>query len=111
MTMTATATTTGTFYDALATFLSTTQARLDAEYAANYEHVKAPTLSAEFGRKNVRIVASGPGSRYVYCFVRIADGAVMKADGWKRPAKHARGSIYVGAGQDAITTYGAKYLR
>lgn len=105
-------TTTTQFADALTTFLATTQARLNAEYAAQYETVKAPTLSAEPGLKNVRIVASdGSTSRHVFCFVRIADGAVLKAAGWKAPAKHARGSIYVNAGQDAVGTYGANYLR
>jgi hypothetical protein len=97
---------------ALQAFLETTQARLNAEYARTFEHVKAPTLSVEKGRVNVRIVASdSPGSsRSVFCFIRIADGAVLKAEGWKKPAKHVRGSIYVNAGQDAINTYGANYI-
>lgn len=101
------------FNEALIAFINTTQAKLDAEYAAKYSHVTAPQLTAEGGAKNVRIVSNqttGAG-RSVFCFVRIADGAILKAAGWKAPAKHARGSIYVNAGQDAIGMYGANYMR
>ena len=99
------------FNSALKTFVETTQARLVADYARQYSNVTAPTLTVERGIKNVRIVSASLNSRSVFCFVRIADGAVLKADGWKKPAKHARGSIYVNHGQDAVTTYGANYLR
>jgi hypothetical protein len=89
------------FNEALVAFLNTTQARLDAEYARNYGgYPAAPQLTVDPGVKNVRVVASGPAQRSVFCFIRIADGAVLKADGWKKPAKHARGSIHVNAGQD-----------
>ena len=104
--------TTPDFATALDAFIRTTQQMLHDEYTRQYSRVFAPTLIAERGSKNVRIVAERrPGDRYVFCFVRIADGAVLKAAGWKAPAKHARGSIYVNAGQDAVTAYGAKYLR
>jgi len=111
MTTTLTAT---EFQIALDTFLATTQARLDAEYAKNYGgYPAAPVLSADPGVKNVRIVATQRDTwgRSVFCFIRKADGAVLKAAGWKAPAKHVRGSILVNAGQDAITTYGAVYMR
>jgi len=98
------------FNAALQTFVDTTQARLNAEYAENFKWVTPPVLSVERGRVNVRIVSSTVGSRSVFCFIRIADGAVLKAEGWKKPAKHARGSIYVNAGQDAIGTYGANSI-
>lgn len=99
------------FNEALITFVNTTQARLDAHYTREYTHVQAPQLTADPGSKNVRIVATGPGQRSVFCFVRIADGAILKAAGWKAPAKHVRGSIFVNAGQDAVGHYGAHYLR
>ena len=100
------------FNEALITFVNTTQARLDADYAALYGGFPAaPALTVDPGAVNVRIVKTSPASRSVYCFVRISDGAILKADGWKRPAKHARGSIFVNAGQDAVSTYGANRLR
>lgn len=97
------------FNVALEAFIAATQAKVNK----NHEDYPgyAPTLTAEPGRKNVRIVATGTGSRYVFCFVRIEDGAILKAAGWKAPAKHSRGSIYVNAGQDAVGVYGANYLR
>jgi hypothetical protein len=101
------------FNAALDAFVKATQQALIDHYERNYTRVWAPRLTVERGLKNVRIVANdnSGSSRSVFCFVRIADGAILKAAGWKAPAKHARGSIYVNAGQDAVGIYGANYLR
>lgn len=97
------------FNKALDVFVAATQARLNDDYARNSPTLGVPDLTAERGSKYVRIVKSGGGSRSVFCFVRIADGAVLKAASWKAPAKGERGSIYVKAGQDAVNSYGAHY--
>lgn len=71
------------------------------------------TLSTEFGRRYVRVVKSDDyGSRSAYCFVDTQTGNVLKADGWKRPTKHARGNIYgEDGGLGGVTPYGAAYIR
>jgi hypothetical protein len=97
------------FNAALEAFVNAVQVRSDVRYAQT-PRLEAPKFSVMPGSKNVRVVSSQPGSRYVFCFVRIADGAVLKADGWKAPAKHARGSIFVNNGQDAVSDYGANYI-
>jgi len=65
------------------------------------------------GSKNVKIIRqeiNGP-STSVYCFIRKSDGAVLKAAGWKAPAKHARGTIYADdTSKYGVTAYGAQYL-
>ena len=55
------------------------------------------SYSAEFGRVNARIVMAPiyngvphEMSRSVYCFVRLADGAILKSASWKAPAKGVR---------------------
>ena len=48
------------------------------------------SFSYEVGRKYVRIVVNAHGQRSVYCFIRLEDGAILKADSWKRPAKGVR---------------------
>lgn len=60
------------------------------------------------GKKYLRI----NGGRSVYCFIEIATGNVLKAEGWKKPAKGIRGSIYANdfAGY-GVTEYGARYAR
>lgn len=46
------------------------------------------------GRKVVRIVMHTPGdSRSVHAFVDLATGDLLKAAGWKAPAKGPRGNI------------------
>jgi hypothetical protein len=50
---------------------------------------------AEYGQKNVRIVIRERDSGgYVYCFVELATGDILKAAGFKAPAKGKRGSIW-----------------
>lgn len=50
--------------------------------------------------------------RSVHCFVEKSTGNVLKADGWTKPAKHARGNIYdQNNGLDSMGPYGAAYLR
>jgi len=54
-------------------------------------------FAAMKGKKNVRItrqnVYNGQAderSKSAYCFIRLEDGAVLKCDGWKGPAKGVR---------------------
>lgn len=76
-------TTTQDFETAFAAFLVAAQAKCTADYVAfsgkaSAEHVAnyTPRLSAERGRRYIRT------------------GAVLKCDGWKSPAKGARGNVY-----------------
>ena len=83
-----------------------------AHYAKNYPEFAAdycPPLVFERGAKNARIIGTIAGQRSVFCFVRLEDGAILKAAGWRAPAKHARGNIANGAAD--VGPYGPAYLR
>lgn len=69
----------------------------------------ARPLTFERGTKFARIVKCDGEQKSVFCFVRLEDGAILKAAGWKTPAKHARGNIANGAVDVGIN--GAAYLR
>ncbi len=76
----------------------------------------------ERGAKNARIVRrekwgdKEPTNGSVHCFVRLEDGFILKAAGYKAPAKNGvRGSIFtedcdIGEGR-AVNQYGCAYLR
>lgn len=65
-------------------------------------------FTTQRGKKNIRIIGDGS----VFCFIRIEDGAVLKAASWKAPAKHARGTIFTtDSTQYGVGKYGANYLR
>lgn len=66
-------------------------------------------LSFSRGPKYARIVREDGKQKAVYCFVRLDDGAIMKADGWSKPAKSVRGNIANGAADMEI--HGARYAR
>lgn len=90
------------------TFVSQVQEKVSALHAksgCNWE-VK---IEVEFGKKYARIIKSDFGSRSAYCFVDMATGDILKAAGWKAPAKGIRGNIRNGAAD--VTQYGAVYLR
>lgn len=59
-----------------------------------YSH-NPPTFSAQPGSKNIKVVENRPeGGASVYCFIDKATGDILKAAGWKAPAKGVRGSIW-----------------
>jgi hypothetical protein len=69
-------------------------------------------LDTMLGHRYVRVVRTDYGSRSVHCFVDRTNGDVLKADGWKRPAKHARGNIFdQHNGLGSMGPYGPAYLR
>jgi hypothetical protein len=98
---------------ALADFTDALQTRLTAHFANFYPNIEPPVVSVEVGSKNVKVITTQPGpSRSVFCFIRRADGAILKAAGWKGPAKHARGSIYTDDhGMSAVSESGAHYIK
>ena len=105
------------FNTALNLFVTAAQAIVDKHYNDNYPRQGAK-LSTTKGRRYVRVVKTGMfdgeevKGQSVYCFVDTTNGDVLKAAGWKSPAKHARGNIYEdGNGALGVTAYGATYLR
>lgn len=84
------------FEKAFAAFLEAAQARANADYAAFQNGCigNPPKLEPEPGKRYIRVIATSPGQRHAWAFVDTTNGDVLKPDGWKRPAKGARGNIY-----------------
>lgn len=53
-------------------------------------------LDYEVGKKYIRIMAvnKSHGGRSAFGFINKENGDVLKADGWKKPAKGIRGNIF-----------------
>jgi hypothetical protein len=75
-------------------------------------------VTLEAGPKFVRVVRQEKrldtgeiNHRSVYCFVQKDNGDILKAAGWKAPAKTARGSIYNAEQLKGCGPYGVAYLR
>jgi hypothetical protein len=99
----------------LANFLAGAKS-MRAEYLAKISpNLAYPdlTFTAEEGPKFIRIVvADYPGQRSAFCFLNKATGDILKSDGWKAPAKGARGNINTPTfGVEYLTPYGAQYRR
>ena len=101
-------------------FVAFVQAQTNAYTAANYSNLTPDNISAPapWGAKYIRIVRAnapdnnGEGQRSVHCFIDRSNGDILKAAGWKAPAKHARGNIFADDyGMSCMDPYGPRYLR
>lgn len=94
-------------------FLIGLNALIADHFKTSYKNLSAPVVSADPGHRYIRVVredTDGP-SRSVHCFIDKTNGDVLKAAGWKAPAKVARGNIFnPDCGLGAVTVWGAKYL-
>ena len=83
---------------------------------ARFSNLPAEHITVHPGRvywKLVKERVDGGGQRFVYCFVRKADGAILKSATWSAPAlNHARGYVTESDyGMHCAGPYGVQYLR
>ena len=77
-------------------------------------------LNLDKGRKFVKVVEGSLGQRRVWGFVSLVDGThkglplkrgdILKAAGWRGPAKHSRGSIFDSEFHKSFSWTGPNYL-
>lgn len=103
-------TTTSPTQVALDAFVSKAQAMIDEYMEKHFALNTKKTLSVEPGRRYARIVVTDT-QRSVYCFVDMLNGDILKAESWRKPAKHARGNIFDADPIQNMGPYGANYLR
>ena len=102
------------FDTALSDFMTYITEAKEAERVERFSNLDPTLYSAKAGQKNVKIIVQDHNGtdQSVFCFIRKADGAVLKAAGWKAPAKGARGTIYTDNPKEyGVSTYGANYIR
>lgn len=101
-------------------WLAYCQGMINKHYADNLPNLTPPTLSVTKNPRWWRVVSrdntndghplATHGS--VYCFIDPATGDVLKADGWRTPAKTPRGNLFDDSnGTARMTVYGAAYNR
>lgn len=68
-----------------------------------------PYLNYMDGKKFVRVTKEGIQTS-AFCFIDKTNGDVLKAAGWKAPARGARGNLFDSkGGLGRITPYGTEY--
>jgi len=96
----------------LARWLAGAQAKIEANNKAHFPTLEVPKLTLERGRRYIRVVRNESHSRSVFAFIDATNGDVLKAEGWKKPALHARGNIGDPShGLGRVGPYGPEYLR
>lgn len=102
------------FDERLTSFVLGCEVKVRTYTAEQFPNIDPHTISitTERGKRYVRVVRVDSGGRSAHCFVDTTNGNVLKAAGWKAPAKHARGNIFnADNGLDCMTPYGTAYLR
>ena len=102
-----------TFDEALASFVVKVNEMVQEHYRTEGHTLPPPTIAIDpRGKKYIRITEGDAGGpRSVWCFVERANGDILKAEGWKRPAKHARGNIYDANPLAGVGVYGPLSFR
>ena len=97
----------------LLAFQAAAQGVVNDYFAKYFPKNTVPQIGFTDGPKYTRYFKEdGPNNRSAYCFVEKSTGNILKADGWKRPAKGARGNIHTAQhGAEFINWHGAAYLR
>ena len=64
--------------------------------ARHYPNVAPDNIYSKMGKRYAKVIRRAPhyNGSSVHCFVDMTNGDVLKAAGWKAPAKHARGNIF-----------------
>jgi hypothetical protein len=94
------------------TFLETCRSIAHKPYESGEYVGERPTFKAMIGAKYARIVRCLRNGESAHCFIDLDTGDVLKADGWKRPAKKPRGNLFDDdGGAYGLTEHGARYLR
>lgn len=92
-------------------FVEGCQALITENFEKNFKLLDIPTLEVNNGRRYFRI-EQVDSQRSVFAFIDRTNGDVLKAAGWKAPAKHARGNIFDDfGGLKTVTAYGPAYLK
>lgn len=101
------------FQEAFETYVKVVQEVYDTYFRNSFPGMKPPVVEVEpKGRRYKKVVTDDGNQRWVHSFVEIETGYIFKPASWKAPAKHARGSIFVNEGRDALTPQGSvHYLR
>lgn len=96
----------------LADFADMLQTWLQTNFAAAKNVGPAPTIEVQTGSRYARLVIRHhPGSGSAYGFVDLTNGDLLKAAGWKAPAKGKRGNIFAAMPLNGCTPYGMAYFR
>lgn len=98
---------------AFASFLAGVKRISDTYMAMTFPTLAKPNFRFDDGLRYIRVVRFEGGiTSSVHCFIDKTNGDVLKAESWKRPARHARGNIFnPDNGLVCMGPYGASYLR
>lgn len=82
-------------------------AMFERHRAERFPNLDPEPVTVKRGRRYTRIFHGSS----VYCFIEMATGDILKAETWRKPAKHARGNLHNRDPLGCCGPYGVAYLR
>lgn len=80
---------------------------LERHRREHFPRLDREEVTVKRGRKYARLFHDTS----IYCFVDMTTGDILKAETWKKPAKHPRGNIHNDNPLECCGPYGVAYLR
>lgn len=108
--------------EAVERYAAEVQRITNENFAKNFPNLPVPTVTVEAhpNAKYARVWKVG-GQKCIHTFVALVDvdtktikakrGDILKAETWKKPAKHPRGNVFNENPLEGVNEYGANYLR
>lgn len=84
---------TAMFNDSLANFLDLITDKTEAHRLARFPSLNPKAYSIQPGQRFVRVVLGDGNQASVHCFVEKATGKIVKAAGYRAPAKRSNGEL------------------
>lgn len=95
----------------LAEFVVRVQEMIASDYRQHYPNLGIPQVGVSTGGRRYAHLFTSGRQTMCYCFVDRTNGDVLKAESWRKPAKHKRSNIYdADFGMSGVTVHGARYL-
>ena len=87
------------------------QDMITTDWNKHFNFGSPPVITIEPAIKFARIVITQYGDqRSAYGFIEMSTGDLLKSASWKKPAKHARGSIFANNPLAGCGPHGMAYL-
>ena len=98
--------------DDLGLFQCLLQNMIQTQWAKSFNIGSPPAIKITPAVKYARIVLVQHGDQgSAYGFIDMTTGDLLKSDGWKKPAKHARGNLFSDNPLAGCGPYGMAYLK
>lgn len=80
-----------TIIEGIAKYVEGAQAKINERYADDIS--PAPQLTWKCDKRYAKVIKHTENQTFVFAFIDLGNGDILKPASWRAPAKHARGNV------------------